>query len=323
MKGTKFWGIGLILMACILTLLLAGEIGFTSVAWAKKPPDNGKPSHRREYRTEYGYAMLRDGNGDVIKSDGLGQYKDCTLGGEDLVQIDIYNDDNSLRFVDVYAGKMTYHHPDYSPSSRRVNFHFNIHGGTKTSAYEDNKAVYDILRWYRDGDTYVERSSHSGFLDDNSVHASIFMYVNGKDKIQFMVDAGHEGTDPKAITQAAVDAFYDDDVDGYYWDTSEYDEGGQIIYTLRYGDNGFDVVPIDWEGDKPVTWVITTKNLEPVKLTVCRYSKVGKGMRRVTCLSEYSAAPFQFTVSLKSLTQLAPKKDNNLSSSWGKIKVKE
>jgi len=39
MKGTKFFGV---VIACILTLLLAVEAGFISVAWAK-PPGKGRP----------------------------------------------------------------------------------------------------------------------------------------------------------------------------------------------------------------------------------------------------------------------------------------
>jgi len=74
MRTTKFFGIGIALAACVLALLLAVEAGFISVVWAK-----GKPPHRREYRTEYGYAMLQDRDGDIIKSDSLGQYVDCTL----------------------------------------------------------------------------------------------------------------------------------------------------------------------------------------------------------------------------------------------------
>ena len=310
MRIKKVFKIGIALVACVLALLLVYEAGFISVVWAKK----GKP---REYRTEYGYAMLRDGDDDVIKSDGGGQYEDCTLGGEDLVEIDIYNDDNSLRRIHAVLGKMTYHHPEYLPSNRRVNFWFDIH---RELAFTGN-AVYDILRWYREGSAYTERVS-TGFLNDNTVHPSIHIYTTGKGKVQFGVDPGHNGTNPKAITQTVVDAFYDDDENVDYWDNSEYGEAGLIIYTLYYGDNGFDVVPIDWEGDKPVTWIATTKSLEPVKLGVDRYGKRGKGAHKVVYLSEYSVVPFQLTVSLNGFTQLAPRKHNTLSTSWGELKTR-
>jgi hypothetical protein len=307
MKRTKFFGIGIALLACVLAVLLAAEAGFVSLAWAGKP---------RTYRTEYGYAMLLDGYGDAIKSDGLGQYVDCTKeGGEDIVELQIYNDDNSLRGVEVYCGKMTYNDPTFPASTRRVNFHFNIDGGVRLEpAYTENKAVYDILLQYKDGANYVTRSSESGFLDDNSVHAPIIIYAT-EGRVQFVVDPGYEGTDPKAITQATVDAFYGDDKNVNYWDTSEYGEAGQIIYTLYYGDNGFDVFPVDWKDGKPITWVLTTINRVIVKLGVGRHGgKGGKGAHEVVYLSEYNTLPFQLIVSLQSLA--AP------STTWGEIKGK-
>lgn len=39
MRGAKFFGV---VIACILTLLLAVEAGSISVAWADKPPEQGK-----------------------------------------------------------------------------------------------------------------------------------------------------------------------------------------------------------------------------------------------------------------------------------------
>ena len=319
MKGTKFFRIGIVLVSCILALLLAIEVGFISVALAKKPEkppgQEKKPPHKREYRTEYGYAMLQ-GEGNAIENDNKGQYMDCTLGGEDLVQIDIYNDDNSLRFIEVYAGKMTYHHPTFPPSTRRVNFLFDIDGGIKTPEYVDNKAVYDILLQYRDG-TYIDRSPDN-FLDDGTVHAPIIVYTNPdtKDRVQFVVDPGYDGMDAKAITQATVDSFYDDDKNAGYWNTGEsrYGEAGQIIYSLYY-DSKFIVA-----GGYP-TWTITASG--SAKLGVGRYSGKGKGAHKVVHLSEYSTVPFQLIVSVNSLVPpLAPGKNNTLSISWGELKAR-
>jgi len=323
MRTTKFFRIGIASLACVLALLLAIEAGFIPVALAgkpEKPPgQEKKPPHKREYRTEYGYAILQDGDGDVIKSDGKGQYVDCTLGGEDLVQLDIYNDDNSLRFIEVYAGKMTYHHPTFSPSTRRVNFLFNIDGGIKTPEYMNNKAVYDILLQYKDvSGAYIDRSPDN-FLDDGTLHAPIVVYTNPdtKDRVQFVVDLGYDGKEPKAITQAAVDSFYDNDENADYWDTGEsrYGEAGQVIYTLYY-DSKFIVA-----SGYP-TWTVTASG--SAKLGVGRYSgKGGRGAHKVVYLSEYSALPFQLIVSVNSLEpSFAPRKNNTLSSSWGELKAR-
>ena len=329
MRGAKFFGI---VMACVLALLLAGQAGFIPDAWAKRPNSPGqdkKPPHRRGYRTEYGYAMLRDGVDDVIKSDGGGQYVDREIGGQDRVEIDIYSDDNTLKSVSVYCGKMTYE--DGFTSSRRVRFCFDIHGGTPTPACEDNRAVYNILSEWRDPGS--GQYSLRGFLDDNTIHAPILIYADEgglKDMVRFVVDPGSDGADPRAITQNAVDVFYDDDKNVDYWDTSECDEaGGQIIYTLYYGDNGFKIDPVDRDEDgDPDTWIFTSQDREPgnpVRLGVgTSIGKEGGWAHKVVHLSEYAdGLPFQLVVSLNDLsTYPAPGKHNTLSTLWGKIKAK-
>ncbi len=62
-----------------------------------------------------------------------------------------------------------------------------------------------------------------------------------------------------------------------YLDTGHYDEFGQMIYNLEYGDDGFDIDPRDRNNDgKPDTWIITAKDI-PVKLSVRRFDSYNMG----------------------------------------------
>jgi hypothetical protein len=328
MKGTKFFGIGIALTACVLALLLVLEAGFVSVAWAGKPP--------RTSTTKPGYAMFRDGAQDVIKSDGGGAYVDCTLGGEDLVQINVWDADGSLRWVRFFPGKLYYTFEwcsSETPSTRRIKFCFDV---SKISTRTGN-AVHDILRWYKDGADYRERSTTTpGFIDDNSLHAPIMVNIVayrsiGDDHVQFAVDplgdVLNPGADPRAITQTSVDGYYPDDTNVDYLDTWElpspqYEPAPYIIYFLDYGNNGFVVEPVAWDQGKPVTWIIKTakrKPNNPVRLCV----KIGDPSGPNVYLAEYpNGVPFELTVSLNPLISGAPSKDSTLSATWGEIKAK-
>ena len=115
MRGTKFFGIGIVLAACVLALLLAVEAGFISVVWAGKPP------WARKYRTEYGYAMLLDGTEDVIKSDSLGQYIDKHIeSGEDQMEIQTYYETGALHQSFTFMGEVE------NQSTRKANFLFDF-----------------------------------------------------------------------------------------------------------------------------------------------------------------------------------------------------
>jgi hypothetical protein len=323
MKRTRFFGIRIALAVCILALLLAVEAGFVSIAWAGKPPS--PPTS-----TKYGYAMFRDGPNDVIKSDRKGQYKDCHNGGEDYILINVRRDDGFLNWVEFYPGKMTYHYPTFPPSTRRVNFHFNVSNipAGQTPPPEIKLAVLDILRWYKDTDgSYKERSTNPatnpGYIDDNSVHAPIMVHeydVQGGDVVQFVVDPGYLGDDLRAITQTTVDGYYggtEDNVD--YHDTSVYGEAGQIFYFLNYGVGGFDVTPVQWDRKKkPITWEISPTSTSNPKLYVKLHDFYGD---KVTLVEQYlDGVPFKLTVSLNPLISGAPRKDNTLSTTWGEIK---
>jgi len=342
MRGAKIFGIRITLAACVLALLLAGEAGFISVAWA------GKPDHARRTRTEYGYAMFRDGATDAIRSDGrdsnddsiVDPYVDCNIGGEDLVKIVLY-DDNTLKYVEVYFGKMTYHYPDFDASSRRVHFWFDIDDAQMLEGYYmGHEAVYDILVSETPSGTRRGNPANDAYyLNDGCIHFPIKVYADGSvDWVQFAVDRGYQGSeDDGAITQDAVDNFYKDPADNIdYWDTSTYEpEPGQIIYSLDYV-NGFDVTRVHGGEDGELdTWIFTTR-LPPVNLFVEEYIYSSKGKsgkeRRVgketVYLAEYSELPFEIAVSLDPLTEYpvqssqAPRRHNTLSTLWGKIKVR-
>lgn len=329
MRRKKSFGIVVVSTVCVLIMLLAGEAGFVSITWAKKPDHTGKAS------TRYGYAKFRDADGDVIRSDGKDQYLDihneilspAYYKGEDVVEIAIYAD-GSLEYVKFCPGRIKHH------STRRVNLCFDVskipNDVNGDPVFTEN-AVHDILRWYK-ANNYVERpTTKPGFLDDGSVHAVISINVpTGMDRVQFMVDPGWDGSDLKAITQTTVDDFSGGDENVDYWDTSEFDEYGQIIYNLEYGDDRFEVTPTG--GDPPTTWIFTPK-FTLVKLRVLRHPPSGKsGGTKPTWekvyLAEYDALPFQFAVSLNPLIEYpklgnpAPRKHNVLSILWGEIKAR-
>jgi len=349
MKGTRFFGIGAALSACVLSLFLVLDAGFISAAWAKppKPPNPPTPN-----TTKYGYAMFRDGVGDAIKSDEQGPYGDCEKGGEDVVWINVQNDDGSLNWVEFFPGKLYYHNQPFPPSTRRVEFCFNVSDiPPEQTPPSGETAVRGILRWYQvtdpeDGSvSYVERSTdHHGYLDGNSVHAPIMVHISGQDGdvVQFVVDPlklenvpttppfPDPPDDPKAITQTTVDDYYPDDRNVDYLDTwqlpdPEWEPAPYIIYFLNYGDGGFTVTPVQWVRKKPVTWIISaTRN---PRLYVKFKSWSG---RKIGLVNHYNEdLSFEFAVSLNPLIDYptdgisgAPRKDSTLSATWGDIKAK-
>ena len=214
----NFLGIMFALALCALFLV-------SEVAWAKKPP---KPEPPTPNTIKYGYAIFRDGSEDVIKSDGGGPYVDCHNGGQDVVWIN-QNANGSLDWVEFFPGKLYYHNQPFPPSTRRVEFCFDV--SNTTSGQTPPLAVRDILRWYKVSDSYVERSTTSpGYLDDGSVHAPIMVHIAGQegDVVQFVVDPLRDvdkpGTDPEAITQGKVDGYYSGDENVDYLDTQQLPE---------------------------------------------------------------------------------------------------
>jgi hypothetical protein len=296
MKGTKFFGIGIALAACVLILLLDAEAGFISVAWAGKPP---------KYHTEYGYAKLRDDIGDVVKSDDGRQFIDKHIaGGEDQVEFLIYDATNALYQSDTFMGEVE------NQSTRKANFFFDFNDAV-TKPGED-QAVYDILVW-TDGTRSLRRGNLVGskyYLNDGTVHFKVTIAETReqgvfKGLVPFVIDPGWDGTAQSAITQTTVNNFYDGDQDVIYKTNTL----GHIIYYLDY-DNGFTI-----EGGYP-TWTFTP-NSGPVRLTVVKGKKVGF----VVTLATYEALPFKLTVN--SLALPAPRKHNTLSTTWGEVRSGE
>jgi len=314
MTSTKFISFERILVACVISILL---IGFVSISWAKKP------SQPPSYHPEYGYAMLDDSM--AIQSDGGGQYTDCTKGGEDFVQVEIYYDDSGkFRTIDVVLGRMEYFHPGEPVSTRRVNLCFDVLGSKIPENYVDNEAVYDILKQYKDSSgNYQDRNDNplTNFIDDKSVHAEIYANETGAAVINFVVDPGSDCLSDKAIDDKRVNDFYTwDDPNLNYKDTAEAEyggvEAGQIFYSLSYA-NGFNVV------QSGRTWEITPKDGE-VKLSVRKYrGPSSNGACRRIYLATYTSVPFKLTVSLDPLaggSNQAPRRHGTVSTTWGEIK---
>lgn len=302
MRRTEVFGIRIALIVCVLALLLAGEAGFVSVALAGKPPHAGKP---RKYRTEYGYAMLRDDTGDIIKSDGGGQYIDKHReGGEDEVMLHIYEDDNTLRSSITFLGEVE------NQSSRKVNFLFDFINDADTKP-GDGQAVYDILVWI-DGSKTTRRGNQveeKYYLDDDTVHTPIIVHAESRDRVQFVVDPDWNGTSPNAITQETVNTFYDNDEDINYW----VNDFGHIIYTLYY-DAEFIIE------DAYPEWTITATG--SVRLSVSKIASKGKGKSKPVekvILATYTSLPFGYTTGYVPPSS-APQKNNTLATTWGKMK---
>lgn len=274
--------------------------------------------------SRYCYAKFRDATTDAIRSDGRGQYADYNildsnlpngrgdnpLKGEDRIEVFFQGNDFLKLFL--YVGRMQWYYNPAPASSRRAEFHFNIgQPAHKFDDYQDNKAVFDILKKYKDGDSYVDRDLNN----PRSIHIPIIIYkndVDGNDLVQFTVDPNPlsppkpppqidaAGTDPRAITQTKVDDFYPDDTNIDYWDTGQNGwENNQIVYVLDYGPQGFNVETLKDSKGNPVTWVFTTNNVEPVKLYVYKYQD------GTVYLAQYDAVPFQFAVSVNSLADFS------------------
>jgi len=294
-----------VLFILIFSTLLIATI---SSSWSAKPI---------QPITEGGYARFDDSDSMAIQSDRGGIYKDCSKGGKDYVQVTYMPPNYSYLKINMVLGKME-NYPDTSIISNRfIRFCFNVLGNRIDSSYINNKAVYDILRQYRDGSGYHDRSANPGFIDDDSVRAQIFASnVSGgiSGVINFLVDPSPDAkcTEPEAINNEKIDLFYDDDPPNLrYTDTATYGEGGQTFYRLDFA-NGFDVIHVS---DR--TWTIEPKDGE-MTLSVLKY-KNKKGVSETVYLATYTAITFKITVSLDQLSG-APRKHEIATITWGNIK---
>lgn len=329
-------------LVLIIALLL---VVLYSTAYAA-PPSGSKA----------GYVMFNNDDSNVIRSDGKGVYKDCSLGGTDQVEIRLTNtgEFNYLRF---YPGvmKKTFFNCSETYSTRRVKFYFNVSNipvtqtapaGSDPEKYPD-RAVQEILRWYKESGVYKERSNNTSFIDDNSLHTPICVHYPQPydppivDHIQFALDPNpypSPGTDSLSITQSSVDNFYPEETDNKdYWTTKPPGEcAPYIVYTLVYGKvdvvngkyiytYGFDVTPVQWgKNKKPVTWIVRTKNVIPHLIVV----ENDFGNPSITLTTYSDPLPFEFAVSLNPIPddfkfssfKKAPPKIDTVSTTWGNIK---
>jgi len=292
MKGNRA---RIVVVLCVQSFVLCTLFG--SAAWAGKP---------QTYHTEYGYATLTNSTDYNIWNDSAGQYLDIHKGGEDLVELEIYDNNKALKSVHVYLGK-----PELPyRSSRRAEFLFPIKDIAPIdpyySNYLNNKAVYDVLK------------SEEGYLGSDIIHTDITAYPGSKLRIQFVVDPGcmaEAGAVLPAITQATVDAFYTDDANPAYWTAKiaepspEADAHDHIIYTFYYS------LPFTVTGTYPAFTIATSGS---ATLGVGRLKGVKSGAHDIVYLANYNV-PFQLTVGAPG-SSAAPKKHDTISTTWGDIK---
>jgi len=264
MRGTKFFGIGIILVFCVLVLLLAVKAGFISDAWARPPFS--------ETKTSSGYAKLDDAPGYLIQSDCSGQYIDKNIrkaNGEDYISI------TTNKTTGDYIKSFTVLGIVERQSMRRVRFLFNV-ADYETRLADPTKAVLDILTTKGTPDGTV----HFRVVDDTTNSAN--------DNAAFIIDPGWDGTSPNAITQTTVNAFYGNDDNEDY----ECSVNGHVIYYLDYP-SGITAV-----GANPI-WTFTPSD-GPTGPTLYVNKVVTGGYIRVN-LATYGALPFSLTISLNSI----------------------
>jgi hypothetical protein len=320
------------LTICVFIL----TIQFISVALAKKP-ENPPP---RPYSVKYGYAILEDGNGNVITSDGHDQYVDIekvtssdTIYWEgdtkrgDKIRVLSYDDNGELIWLRAFIGKpeMLEGSTGYR-SPRRVNFNFDLYGDATTRPGK-GMAVYDILsKITPDGpDRNLTGTVH--FVV--AIGSCDFFGEGAQTRAMFMVDPGCKavwpGTD--VISQTSVNAFDGEDGDPSYWTAiqgasttdGDYDAHDQIAYHLLV--NQLDVTVSHTTGGVADAWEITPK---PGTVTLQVYKDIGRRNPKYVAvpLATYSSIPFKIILSLNPPSG-APPKEKTSTTLWGEIKSQE
>ena len=280
MKGTKFFGIGIALAACVLVLLLAGESGFVALAKGKPPPKT------TEY---YGYVILRDDANDKIWSDG-GQYADYHISGwEDYVKLTIENSSGDLVRSDFKCG--------WPPTSdRRVLM--DLSNATQVASPGSTEEIFLTILLEQDLDNDVNPIAH--LQGGVSIGRNILL-----EYVDLIADT---------ITRDVLWAvpILDEELQKYRFSsyTGLAYEYQHLCYGLRY--EGCAVEPV--EG----TWTIEPYG-SPVDLFVYKKGK-GKGSGyKAEVLATYDSLPFGWTTSRESISA-APRRYNTLSTTWGKVR---
>jgi len=312
----------------MLFLLFVSQM-VVSPVWAKKPP---KPPVRT-YTRYLCYARLVEEPGSVIASDG-GDYMDLGLGGNDKVQVEIYDDNYELKFVRVFIGKMEL--PYRSP--RRANFMFDLYEDA-TDKLMGGKAVYDsLVKLSANGSRRgIEQPDGKYYLTDGTVHFLVRLDTSGFNECGFIVDPGclaAPASDPPPISQTTVDAFYDDDDNIQYWTPiqaslekddpniprswnrhKKADPHDQIAYFFYVNQLQFNATKFD--NGKPYEWEIIPSPDATGEL----YVRHSDNYWSTVHLATYGGYPFKLLISLYPFTgTLAPPKYDTLTSTWGKIK---
>jgi len=329
------------LTICVFIL----TIQFISVALAKKP-ENPPP---RPYSVKYGYAILEDGNGNVITSDGHDQYVDIekvtssdTIYWEgdtkrgDKIRVLSYDDDGELIWLRAFIGKpeMLENSTGYR-SPRRVKFNFDLYKDATTPRPGEGMAVYDILsKITANGFARGNLVGDKHYLNDETVHFVVaigscdFFGEGAQTRAMFMVDPGCVAEDPLAISQTSVNEFYTGDGDPSYWTSiqgasttdGDYDAHDQIAYHLLV--NQLNVVAFDTDGDKKDDKWEITPNEGPVTLQV--YKDIGRRNPKYVAvqLATYPSILFKVILSLNPPPG-APPKEKTSTTLWGEIKFRE
>jgi len=296
MKGTKFFGIGIALVACILVLLLAGGTCF--VAWAKGKP----PPKTTKY---YGDVILRDGNDDKIKNDRVEQYVDWHIGGDDYATLEIENSSGDLVRSDFKCGWPPWRSVGAPPNTRRVLM--DLSDSTQVAPPDSTEEIFlNIL------------------LDQNlSDPGNPIAHLQGGVSIGRNVVLEYVDLIADTITRSVLSTelynIPDEELQQYRFSsyTGLAYEDQHLTYGLRYEGCTVDELV---EG----TWTIVPYG-SPVDLFVYKQDggKKGKGKPggyEPETLATYVEMPFGWTTSPLEPILTAPRKHNTLSATWGKIK---
>ena len=266
-----------------MVLLLAGGTCFIALAKGKPPPKTTK---------YYGEVILTDGTNDKIWSDGIGQYIDYHIGGEDYATLEIETKSGDLVRSDFKCG--------WPPASTRRVF-MDISGSTQVAPADSTEEKFlNILL-----------SQEQALINPPPIaHLQGGVSIGKTPKLEyvdFILDT---------ITRAVLWGYGipDDELQKYRFSsyTGLAYEDQHLIYGLRY--EGCTVTEVV-DG---TTWTIEPYG-SPVELFVYKQQHKGKpGGYQPEILATYVEMPFGWTTS--PLVQTAPRKHNTLSATWGKIK---
>jgi len=320
-KRTTFITLTLILILCLL---------FVSTVYSKPPV-------QRTFTRYCCYAKFVDvdasGNPYAIASDGNVFYKDLSIGGTDKVQVETYDDNGELKFLRAYIGKPEI--PYRADRRVKLNFDFLNDATLKPGL---GTAVYDSLALLPAGGGRRGTNQNNGkyYINDGTAHFYIQL-DDGLSRSGILIDKGNLGDpslQPPPITQATVDAFYNDS-NPQYWTPvqasletgdpnlkyyrirreSQTDPHDQIVYFLYVNQLSFTVTK-DIQG-KPCEWTITPPSSGTVNLCV-----VDSANTHYINLATYPILNFKLLVSKNNSFSAAPPRFDKPTTLWGEIKEK-